>query len=549
MRWFPILWILVGCTPDPDADGDGDGYPASEDCDDADPAINPGATEVFYDGVDDNCTSLDDDDADGDGWASDAHGGDDCDDGDAAVNPYAEEVCGDGVDNDCDGLSGTCLGLGTGADELEVSVSGTYLEDRVGGGVGAAADLTGDGVPDWVVAAPGIDTSLSNHGRVWVFEGPVQSSVSFDDAVARIDGDEAGEQLGHLLGVPDLDGDGHDELVVASPEGTGEIYVISGGDAAGEVDRGEVAAVWTAPRTDDEAGTSLSVGDVTGDGFADLIVGAPYGRAGSTQSGVAWVVDGRELLDGGDLTDGWQLDGELSTELTGSAVAVLGDIDGDGFSDVGVGRRGKRVVESFAGQVAVVLGPIDSDLDLTEEAEALWSSSGDHPQVGSALVGVGDADGDGRDDWFVGGRTWADGELGCVWLVTETGSGEHWLEDDAAGALQGTEDGAKLGAALAAGGDLDGDGQPDVLVSAPEALGGAVWLVSSDVEGTSPIADVAWAQIAAVGEQDALGEAIAVLGDLDGDGFDDFTVGAPGQAVDEVTGAGVAYLVYGDAGW
>ena len=107
-------------------DGDGDGYGAGDpfltcgqpagtidnntDCDDTDSAVNPGAEEVPYDEVDNDCDGSDADDLDGDGYASTAVGGSDCDDDDAAVYPGAEETWANGgTDNDCDGELGTAI--------------------------------------------------------------------------------------------------------------------------------------------------------------------------------------------------------------------------------------------------------------------------------------------------------------------------------------------------------------------------------------------------------------------------------------------------------
>jgi hypothetical protein len=91
--------------PEPAADADGDGYSTILDCDDADAAVNPAATEVCGDGLDNDCSGgdLDCDDVD---WDSDGYSVNtgDCDDEDAAISPAASEVCTDGVDNDCDGL-------------------------------------------------------------------------------------------------------------------------------------------------------------------------------------------------------------------------------------------------------------------------------------------------------------------------------------------------------------------------------------------------------------------------------------------------------------
>jgi len=82
-----------------DADADGDGYERLEECDDTDAAVHPGAAEVWYDGVDQDCDDNDND-ADGDGWPAPA----DCDEGDPSVNPGALEVWDDGLDQDCDGV-------------------------------------------------------------------------------------------------------------------------------------------------------------------------------------------------------------------------------------------------------------------------------------------------------------------------------------------------------------------------------------------------------------------------------------------------------------
>ena len=92
----------------PAVDVDGDGYDETVDCDDGDSSINPGASEICEDGIDQDCDGVDDTcpavDADGDGYDET----EDCDDGDSSINPGATEVCEDGIDQNCDGVDDTC---------------------------------------------------------------------------------------------------------------------------------------------------------------------------------------------------------------------------------------------------------------------------------------------------------------------------------------------------------------------------------------------------------------------------------------------------------
>jgi hypothetical protein len=104
------------CGITPPADEDGDGHDTSTDCDDDDPEIHPGATEIWYDGVDQDCSGGSDYDADADGYDAEDWGGADCDDTDAAISPRASDLTEDGVDQNCDGVDGGSAGLGTIAD-------------------------------------------------------------------------------------------------------------------------------------------------------------------------------------------------------------------------------------------------------------------------------------------------------------------------------------------------------------------------------------------------------------------------------------------------
>ncbi len=154
------------CMKDDDADGWGDDSPGTgvnpgSDCDDENDAINPDASEIWYDGIDDDCEPTNDDDADGDGYAATGfegglYGTGDCDDTDPAINPAAIEECEyvyDGsdpvqfakvqIDDDCDGNPNTQDGEPI-RSELEI----VYYQDNDRDGYGAAADIDGNGKID-----------------------------------------------------------------------------------------------------------------------------------------------------------------------------------------------------------------------------------------------------------------------------------------------------------------------------------------------------------------------------------------------------------------
>lgn len=519
-----LCLLFLGACTSIDADDiqqrrdvDNDSYSPPVDCDDTDPAVNPGQTETWYDGVDADCDGADDDDADGDGHRSETAGGEDCDDDDPAISPDAEEVCGTGVleacgdedtwDADCTPEDPDAWPRGDRADGADTDALGTSM----------AAIEDGDGWM-WIVGGPGWDGEA---GALWPVE-PGEALVERDPTIYSRTG---GDGLGAALLVADLDGDGADELVV-SAMGATAVYLLSSNDlrsAGGTAEALAAAKISGAP----SAGFGAVLATGTAAAGVVLAVGAPTlsDADGSTQPGGVVVYPGSEVSGEIDWDTSRALLGEADQDGFGAALASA-DLDGDGVDELLVGAPGRGVIYS----VSLTEDPG------SEDAETLPAGEEDDG-LGAALV-TADFTGDGIDEVAAG----APGEHvgpGAVSVYDVTADGN-------ATTLIGPEDGMRFGASLSV---LDeGDGA-QLVVGAPGAAGGggAVLLLGGDDLGALGIVDLGDAghadrillRLDATSDITGLGSVVAGLPDWDGDGRFELGLGAPVNA----DGAGSAWLL------
>lgn len=399
-------------------------------------------------------------------------GAGDCDDADAGVFPGAAETC-DGVDQDCDGET----------DEGEAEDGTDYAVDSDGDGYG-------DPTRTLRACSPG--------------EGLSEDNTDCDDQDAST-----------YPGAPERCGDG-----VAN--GCGEPADTC--DWRGTRTLAAASALLLGADADDHAGGAVAGLDANGDGWGDLAVGAyAAGRAGA---GAAYLV--RTPVSG--TIDLAVADGVVSGaagEQVGTALAGAGDLDGDGLAELIVGAPGA----GEGGQVALRAGPAVGGVELSEADVLLSGASGG--QLGAAVAGGLDADGDGVPDLLLGDPA----SVGGAWLVSGAAP-------DLTVFLHGEIEDGGAGLAVALVGDADGDGLADLAVGAPYGgaeLGGAAWLVLAPVSGPTALDDANWSLEGAV--EDHVGRSVAGL-DADGDGYADLLVGATGaDAAGE--NAGVVYLLRG----
>ncbi|MBL8681315.1 MAG: VCBS repeat-containing protein [Myxococcales bacterium] len=317
----------------------------------------------------------------------------------------------------------------------------------------------------------------------------------------------------------DINGDGFGDLVVGAASATSGRAFVYFGSATGVATTPSVSLMGAGG---DEFGTGVSgVGDVDRDGYGDFAVGAPNAMVpGLGAAGTATVFLGRATMP----ITGPVLLGTAVGERFGASVTGGGDFDADGFADVVVGAPRADVGPLVdAGQARAFLGSA-TGLQTVSTASINGQRAGDN--VGFALAVLGDFNGDSAAEAIAGGPNAT--MNGCAVLGRGRRTGGIFPTTSQARFELSTPNPDRAGSVVGAAGDVNNDGFSDFVFTAPFASfsgtrsGVAGVCLGTDVGVRSPCEGLLRNGVAG----DQLGESAAGVGDVDGDGFDDVIIGA-----------------------
>ena len=334
----------------------------------------------------------------------------------------------------------------------------------------------------------------------------------------------------------------------------------------------------------DQSGYSVATaGDINGDGFADFIVSAPFAN---NSAGTSYVVFGKANWSGLTTLNlntiaagsgGFALYGEAIDDRSGVSVATMGDINGDGYSDFIIGAWG---ASSYAGKSYVVFGRSNwsgiSAVNLSTVAAGSggFVLTGERNDQGSGykVSSAGDVNGDGYSDFMVTGNNYLNAIMNKSYVIFGRAdwSGVSTLNLSTIGLGSGgfvlNSDIADLGIhySIATTGDINGDGYADLIVGANSAnssagksyvvFGRASWSGVSALNLSTVAQGSGGFVVNGETANDNSGFNVAAAGDVNGDGYADFIIGAPGTTLPMVLNGGnnkpgKSYVVFGRASW
>lgn len=451
---------------------------------------------------------------------------------------------------------------------------------QFGRGVTTIGDLNGDGVNDIAVGAVLDSAGGTSRGAIWILFLDTNGTVKNYQKISSTQGGFSGtidndDRFGSgLVGLGDLNGDGIGDVAVGAMNdddgGTNKgaiwiLYLDTNGTVKSHYKINSLDNVLTSLMGNNEmfADDISYFGDRNNDGKPDLLVGAWYALEASVRTGEVYVIhlEGSKVFPKKNYqsmksiisdinkfsnTTGSILEGVLdSADSYGKAIAVIGDLDGDGVDDIAVGAHGDDDGGADRGAVYIQFLNDDGSIKLIQKISdtegGFTGTLANEDKFGSSITSLGDLNKDGIVDIAVGAQGDNDGgtDRGAVWILFLDTNGtvkSHQKISDTAGGYSGTlANGDFFGNSITCPGDIDGDTIQDIVVGAYYGHHGGldngyITVLFLDTNGTvksyQHISELYGDLNLILDDGDRFGSSLCSIGDFDGNGVPDIAVGA-----------------------
>ncbi|MBL0358639.1 MAG: FG-GAP repeat protein [Chitinophagaceae bacterium] len=420
----------------------------------------------------------------------------------------------------------------------------------MGYSVSSAGDVNNDGYSDVIIGASLFDNGSGDEGAAFIFYGSPTGITTV--AADTIEGNQQAASLGNVVSAAgDVNGDGYSDVIAGAyiydkgqvNEGIAVVYY---GSATG-INSLQGDTLESNQANANFGNSVSSAGDVNGDGYGDIIVGANLYDNGETNEGLVYLYLGS--ANGIDTSSVKVLEINQANATFGNAVSSAGDVNGDGYSDVIAGAKLYDAAGVDQGRAYIYYG---SDTGIAYAANVILEDGLAIDNFGSSVSSAGDINGDGFSDVLVGapGVDLAQSNAGAIYIYHGSALG---INTSATIRIDGPATqfaNAFFGGAVAGAGDVNGDGYSDIIVGASQFSVGFFWEGRSFVYLGTPagINTTAAAALITEGQQTFNGFSVAGAGDINGDGFSDIISGAyrsshSSNFLDE----GLAYVYYGNS--
>jgi len=461
-------------------------------------------------------------------------------------------------------------------------ITGSSGNDYFGFSVRTVGDINNDGFDDMIIGTP---FKTNYHGIAYVIYGGEESSfLNIDLSTTTLNpqttgftitGNAAGNYFGYSVSTSgDVNNDGYDDIIIGA-DYKGAAYVVYGGDKSSMsnidlsttvLDPLTTGFMITGNSLSDYFGVSVSTaGDINGDGYDDIIIGAFYK---DSQKGAAYVIYGgaKSSTSNIDLTTqtldphstGFLITGNAANDHFGWSVSAAGDTNKDGYSDIIVGANLKSTAYVIYGGEKSTMSNIDlstQTLDPQSTGFVITGNAGDN--LGYSVRTAGDMNRDGYDDLIVGahGTSSSRGAAYVIYGAKKSSMSNLVLSTTPLDPLNtgfmiiGDAANDFLGFSVCTAGDINNDGYGDVVIGAHGK--NSVYVLYGGPKSSMPNIDLSMTSldsankgfmIAGNAVGDNFGWSVSTAGDINNDGYSDIIVGAAYKNNKQ----GAAYVIYGD---